>query len=192
MFTEYGHAEIRWQDTKYILSPSFINIAKLGSPKEIIDDFKIFVEASAVWKFIIATSVLNACSDKEIPESLIGKVKFSDKQQRFMYVKPSHDLDMFNDVIVLAEHLLLHGICGKVEKKSKGGGERLEEFDAYEYMEIARINLEQTPEQASNMTMTEFIRLANRKFPPEKSDAPDEELDSQLLDWFNNENNGVH
>ncbi len=108
-----------------------------------------------------------------------------------MYVKPSHDLDMFNDVIVLAEHLLLHGICGKVEEKTKGKGEKLDEFDAYEYMEMARINLGQTPEQASNMTMTEFIRLAQRKHPPEKSDAPDEELDSQLLDWFN-DNNGVH
>ncbi len=186
MLTEYGHAQISWNGVNYTLSPSFINISKIGSPKEIIDDFKSFIESSGVWKFIIATSVLNACSDKELPESLLGKVKFSDNQNRFMYVKPNHNMDMFNDAIVLAEHLLIHGICGKSD--SKGNGDRVEEFDACAFIEDARIHLGQTSEQAENMTMTEFIRLVKRKFPAEESDAPNEELDTQLLDWFNQEN----
>ena len=176
MLTEYGHVGVRWQDTQYVLSPSFINISKLGSPKEIIDDFKQFIESNDIWKFIIATGVLNACSDKEIPESLIGKVKFSNRHKRFMYVKPSHDMDMFNDVIVLAEHLLLHGVCGKSDSEKKGKGEKLEEFDAYSFMEMARVHLDQTSEQAANMTMTEFIRMINAKFPAEESDAPSERV----------------
>lgn len=187
MLTEYGHARIRWQGVEYTLSPSLLNISKLGSPTEIIEDFKQFIEASVIWKFIIATRVIDACSDIEIPESLLGSVKFSETKNRFMYVQPSHGLPMINDVIVLAEHLLIHGVCGKSDS-SKSTGEPLKEFDAYKMMELARVHLELSSGDAANLTMTEMHRMMKVKFPAEESDQPDAELDSQLLDWFNKEN----
>lgn len=190
MLTEYGHTKVRWQGKEYTLSPSLINISKLGTPTEIIEDFKQFIEASVIWKFIIATRLIDACSDVEIPDSLIGTVKYSENKNKFLYVQPSHGLPMMNDVIVLAEHLFIHGICGKV-KDSKKSGEPLTEFDSYKIMELARVHLDLSAEEASKMTMTEFFRMMQVKFPPEKDDKPDPELDSQLLDWFNS-NNEVH
>lgn len=190
MLTQYGHVKIRWQDKDYVLSPNLINMSKLGTPKEIIEDFKQFIEASVIWKFIIASRIVDACSDTEIPEGLIGAVKYSKNKNRFMYVQPKHGLPMINDVIVLAEHLYIHGICGKLES-NKSKGEKIEEFDPYKIMEMARVHLEVSAEEASKMTMTEFLRMVRVKFPPEESDRPSEELDAQLQQWFA-EQNEVH
>ena len=189
MLTAYGHAKIEWGDKVFNLSPSFVNIAKIGNPKEIIETFKDFVSATnLIVKFSIALNVLECCSDKEIPRTLTGGVKFSDKQQKFMIISPAHGEAMVSDIITLAEHCLIHGVCGKV--KSKGKGEPVKEFDAYSYMELARIHLPNvTLDDASKMTMTEFLRLMDAKFPTERNEneaSPDEEL--ALFEWINNDN----
>lgn len=187
MLTAYGHAQIEWQGDKYRLAPTFANIAKLGSPVEIVELFKSFISPGAAWhKFNIAVSVLNACSDKPIPEKLIGFVKFSDRQQRFMYHQPSHGLPMFNDAITLAEHCLLHGICGKIDKK--GDGDPLKEFDAMAFIELARIHLDMDRKESSELTMTEFCRLMEVKFPPAKEDGLSAEENDDMLAWFKEQN----
>ena len=49
MLLGYGHAEIEWQGVKYRLAPSFANIAKLGSPIEIVELFTSFIAPGANW-----------------------------------------------------------------------------------------------------------------------------------------------
>ncbi len=192
MLTQYGHVGIEWRGVDYTLSPTFANIAKLGSPAEIIDDFQSFItQVNPVFKFNQALIIINACSDIPLPEALTGKIKFSNKRKKFMYVKPLHQLPMFDDVITLAEHCLIHGICGKSKKKSTSGAP-LKEFDAYAYMELARIHLGMSAAEAENMTMTEFARMMDAKFPPELNEnEASEELSEDMLNWFN-EQNKVH
>ncbi len=190
MLTQYGHVGIEWAGVNYTLSPTFANIAKLGSPAEIIDSFKSFiVETDPVWKFQKAIVVVNACADMPLPDSLTGRIKYSNKRKKFMYVKPNHQLPMFNDIITLAEHCLEHGICGKVSRIIGEEGDPLREFDAYGYMELARIHLGMNAEEARNMTMTEFARMMRAKFPPEvdENKAPAEDVDD-MVDWFNEQN----
>ena len=190
MMTKYGHVCIEWGGVEYRLTPSLKNIATIGSPKEIVDDFKRFLSCGPVWRFAIALGVVNACSDKELPESLTGSVAFGKTKSNLMYVKPKHDLDMFNDITVLGEHLFIHGVCGRTDEK--GGGKPMESFDAYEIMEIARCHLDLPSEEAKNLTMTEFSRMMKAKFPSEKKEdriSPDE--DAAMLAWFE-KNNGVH
>ena len=191
MLTAYGHAEIEWQGDIYRLAPTFSNISKLGSPVEIVELFKSFTSPGAAWhKFNIAVSVLNACCDKPIPESLIGRVKFSDRQQRFMYVQPSHGLPMLHDTIAFAEHLLLHGVCGKVE--SSGDGEPMKEFDAYSFIELARVHLDMSRDESASLTMTEFCRVMATKFPPPKQEGITVEENDDMLAWFKEQNKEVH
>ena len=191
MLTAYGHARIEWEGRVFNLSPSFVNIAKIGTPPEIIETFKDFVSTThLITKFSIALNVLECCSDAELPRELTGGVKFSERQNRFLIVNPAHGQAMVSDIITLAEHCLVHGVCGKVE--SKGKGEPVTEFDAYSYMELARIHLNLSLDDASRMTMTEFLRLMEAKFPPERNEneasAKDE---ADLLEWFNS-NNKAH
>lgn len=187
MLTAYGHVKIEWGDKVFNLSPSFVNIAKIGSPKEIINTFTDFIGATnLIVKFSIALNVLNCCSDTELPEKLTGGVKFSDKQQKFMIVNPAHGEAMIGDVITLAEHCLLHGICGKSKTENKTG-DPIKEFDAYSFMELARVHLNLSLDDASQMTMTEFSRMMDAKFPPEKNqdDKPSAEEQKSMLEYFN-------
>jgi len=191
MLLAYGHAEIEWQGVKYCLAPTFANIAKIGTPKEIIDDFKAFISTNSFWyKFSIAINVLNACCDKEIPVELTGEIKFSEWNNKFLYSKPSHGLPMINDVMILAEHCLLHGVCGKSERE-ESNGEPLEYFNAYEFMELARVHLGLSANEASNMTMTEFVRMMDAKFPEDKNKQIEEDERNDLFNWLE-EKNKVH
>ncbi len=185
MLVNYGHASISWQGEKYTISPTFANIAKIGTPTEIIDDFKSFISTVNVWhKFNISLVVLNACSDKPIPSSLTGSMKFSERQQKFLYSTPAHGLPMLNDIIVLAEHCFLHGVCGKSNKK--GNGDPIDSFDPYEFMELARVHLGLSVEESGNMTMTEFVRMTDAKFPPERNGEITVKETDDLIDWLEN------
>tara|TARA_R110000823_G_scaffold66289_1_gene155252 strand:- start:102 stop:680 length:579 start_codon:yes stop_codon:yes gene_type:complete len=192
MLTAYGHVKIEWGDRVFNLVPSFVNIAKLGSPQEIIETFQDFIASNnLIVKFSIALNILECCSDVEIPRALTGGVKFSDRLNKFMIVNPLHGDAMINDVITLAEHCLIHGVCGKIESK-KGTGEAVTEFDAYSFMELARIHLNLSLADASQMTMTEFLRMMEAKFPPEKNgDQPTIEDETNMLEWFKT-NNKAH
>lgn len=188
MLTSYGHAKIEWNGDTYCLSPTFVNMAKIGSPTEIIEDFKSFITTSSfAHKFNIALNVINSCSDKPLPEELTGRMQFSEWQQKSLYVKPKHGLPMAKDIITLAEHCFIHGICGKSDKKTTSG-EPLKEFDAYAFMELARVHLGLSSIEASNMTMTEFSRMMDAKFPPEQSDHPTVDESNDMLAWFESQN----
>ena len=192
MLTAYGHVKIEWGDKVFNLSPSFVNIAKLGTPTEIIETFKDFIGATnLIMKFSIALNVLKCCSDIEIPERLTGGVKYSERLGKFMIVNPAHGEAMISDVITLAEHCFIHGVCGKVpEDEQPNTGKQIKEFDAYAFMELARVHLELSLSDASQMTMTEFIRMMNIKFPPDK-DKPTLKEERDMVAWFY-ENNEVH
>lgn len=185
MLVQYGHGEITWQGVKYRLAPTFANISKLGTPSEIVDNFKRFMTTcSAVWKFDHALFVLNTCMNKPLPADLTGRAEMSERLGKLVYRKPRHDLPMFYDVIALAEHCLLHGVCGDVDQSGRSTGEAIKEFDALEYIEMARIHFGFSSEEASNMTMTEFIRMFNAKFPPEKDKGPTPEQEDAMLATF--------
>ncbi len=191
MLTAYGHTKIEWGEKVFILSPTFSNIAKIGTPTEIIDTFKQFISSThLVTKFSIALNILKCCSEPELPFAFTGGVKFSNRQDRFMITHPSHGKDMINDVIVLAEHCLIHGICGKIERESKG--EPVTEFDAYSFMELARVHLGLSSDEAGNMTMTEFSRMMEAKFPPEKNENIGNLKEQQEMAAWLKEQNKVH
>jgi len=187
MLLAYGHAEIEWQGEKYRLAPTFANIAKLGTPIEIVELFKSFSNTDIVWyKFTAAINILNACSDKYIPNELVGYVEFDDDQDRFIYHHPCHGLPMLDDVITLANHCLLHGIIGKIDKKIDG--EPMTEFDAYAFIELARVHLDMSRDEAAGLTMTEFVRMMNVKFPPKKEEGLSVEENDEMLAWFKEQN----
>lgn len=205
MHTTYGHVKIGYGGDDYILSPSLKNIASLGTPIEIIETFKDFVNPSTptFYKLIIAFKVLDCCSDRPIPDEILGVLKFNEDKNQFEYISPAHSSDMSNDALVLAEHCLIHGICGKVDNKEKESGEPLDSFDPYEYIETARVCLDIPLSEASDMTMTEFVRMMKMKIKisgyksssnasnasKEPELTPGEEL--AMIEAFN-KGNGVH
>lgn len=169
MLTGYGHAKIHFKDQVFNLVPSFANMAKLGTPKEIIEMFGFLLDDSPWYvKFDVSLTVLEACAGEALPVELTGKVEVSGWTKAISYFGPKNNLNMLTDVIVLATHCLKHGICGDVETEGGGNSEKLEEFDAYSYIEMALEHLNASREEAATMTMTEFVRRMRAKYPDNK------------------------
>lgn len=192
MLTAYGFGCIKFGGDEYKLSPTFTNISKLGTPQEIIELFRDFIGAtSAMSQYLLGVQVLNACCEPMLPESLIGRVKPSVRGNGLVYVQPSHGKPMFEDVITLAHHCLKHGICGAVEQDEddEPTGEPIKEFDAYHYMELARTHLGLSLDDASNMTMTEFVRMMQIKFPPKRNEnRVSKKEEKEMLAWIEEQN----
>ena len=71
--------------------------------------------------------------------------------------------------VLIARHLMQHGMCGK----AKPGGEQPAErgrysatFDAAEYIATARVHLGMSAAYAEALSMTELQQLLDIKFPP--------------------------
>ncbi|KLW57553.1 hypothetical protein SK56_02174 [Enterobacter sp. MGH128] len=76
-----------------------------------------------------------------------------------------------NDIIVLAQHLMQHGIVGKAKVRQlqrHETGERTTEFKAFDYISAARSHFGMSRDEASKLTMTEFQMLLAAKYPEQK------------------------
>ena len=69
-----------------------------------------------------------------------------------------------SEQVVIARHLMHHGIVGKA-KPSKGGGQYSDRFDAAEYIAAARVHLGLSSADAEALSMTEFQTMLAMKYP---------------------------
>lgn len=160
LLKEYGHGCIEYGDVKYIIVPSFINISAIGTPEEIINTVKGLHSDDPLDVYSSAFSILQSCCDKDFPRELFGDLSMTDDGINKLDVSP----EQVNDLIVLANHCVLHGIVGKVDFKG-GEGEPLTEFDAYEYIDLAVEHFNLSYDEAARMTMTQFVRRMRTKYP---------------------------
>ncbi|MFG7475869.1 DUF6246 family protein, partial [Enterobacter hormaechei] len=82
-----------------------------------------------------------------------------------------------NDIIVLAQHLMQHGVVGKAKVRQlqrHETGERTTEFKAFDYISAARSHFGMNRAEASQLTMTEFQMLLAAKYPDQKGFTRDE------------------
>lgn len=72
--------------------------------------------------------------------------------------------------VILARHLMLHGMVGKARPDSTEPAKRgayTPRFDADEYIAAAEVHLGMSRADAAALSMTEFQRRFEMKFPPE-------------------------
>jgi hypothetical protein len=76
--------------------------------------------------------------------------------------------------IILARHLMQHGICGKAKPTdSVGSGKFSDRFEAAEFVSAARVHLGLSSADAEALSMTEFQTMLDMKFPDKnKRDVP--------------------
>jgi len=78
-----------------------------------------------------------------------------------------------DEQIIIARHLMQHGICGRPEGEAgqEGGGRYSESFKAGEFITLARSSLEMSAADAAALSMTELQQLMAVKFPPQEGAA---------------------
>lgn len=158
----YGHGQIKFEGELYTFIPSFYNMSKIGDPDHIVDIYKILVDNESPWyaRFDAAMVVLNSCCDKAIPKEMTGHI--TDELDYSINDNPERAVSM----IEVAINLMYHGISGDIKSESKG--DPISEFDPYEYIELATQHLSFNQDEAANMSMTQFVRSMQAKYPEAK------------------------
>ena len=157
MLVECGFARAQMPDgQEYTFRPSFARIAALGSPSGIV---QVYADLHGPQASRTAGYVLAVLCDQDDPTPLIG---WYDAYGWHPGAMPAAEQ------VILARHLMHHGIIGKA-KPGKGGGQYAPEFHAAEYVAAARVHLGLSTADAESLSMTEFQTAFEMKFPEAKA-----------------------
>nr|DAZ58998.1 MAG TPA: hypothetical protein [Caudoviricetes sp.] len=113
----------------------------------------------------MSMQVLQACCEDDLTP-MIGEWK---GWSRYVVYRPGQMPK--NDIIVLAQHLMQHGVVGKAKVRQlqrNETGEKTSEFKAFDYISAARSHFGMDRAEASQLTMTEFQMLLAAKYPDQK------------------------
>ncbi|HEM8560991.1 TPA: hypothetical protein U2Q33_000761 [Citrobacter farmeri] len=181
----------------YLLRPSFEAMNRIGSPSEIVQayatihgsDALALIELCAInhgrfsaWlspamnriaeKILSqAMHVLQACCDEDL-YPMIGEWK---GWKHCVVYRPGKMPK--NDIIVMAQHLMQHGVIGKAKVRRlqrHESNETTSEFRPFDYISSARSHFSMTREEACRLTMTEFTLMLAAKYPEQKGFTRDE------------------
>ncbi|HRI16896.1 MAG TPA: DUF6246 family protein [Burkholderiaceae bacterium] len=178
MLVECGLLRVTAGDgTEATFRPSLGRIASLDTPNGLVD---LFARLHGPLAHQVAPEILAGLCDPEDCEalsSLIGEPEPAPQgvEWRGGAIPPS-------ERVILARHLMLHGMVGKAKPGGESKAERGDysgAFHALEYITAARVHLGMSAEEAEALSMTEFQRLFEMKFPekdqPGYADAPTRE-----------------
>lgn len=155
---------------EWTFRPSFARIAALGSPEEIVAIYAALHGPDAAQQ---AADVLACLCDQEDPTPLIGWRDWNGWHDGLM--PPA-------ERVIIARHLMRHGIIGKASPGKPGEGKFSNRFDAAEYISAARVHLGLSSADAEALSMSEFQTMLEMKFPTKpKRDVPTRaEYDAQM------------
>lgn len=177
MLVECGFVRAMASDGReFTFTPSLGRVAALGNPHEIVALYAALHGAKAETE---AAYVLAGLCDQEDPASLIG---WHDDALRW------HDGEMpAAERVIIAKHLMQHGIVGKARPAASGSGKFSDTFHASEYIAAARVHLGLSSADAEALSMTEFQTMLEMKFPEAVGAAPNvptpEEYDARMAEF---------
>ena len=157
MLVECGFARATAADgTEWTFTPSLGRIAALGSPHEIVELYAALHGPHAAQA---ATYVLAGLCDQDDPTPLIG---WRDESGYHAGAMPA------SEQIIMARHLMQHGIVGTAKPGQAGDGQYSDQFKAAEYISAACVHLGLSRADAEALSMTEFQTMFAMKFPSQE------------------------
>lgn len=174
MLVECGFTRVMLGDgSEWTFTPSFARITALGDPFEIV---RIFGALHGDGAPQAAAYVLAVLCDQEDATPLTGWHELPTEQKGPLTWHPGAMPD--SEMVIIARHLMQHGICGQSRPAPDGDEQRdgkfSDRFDAAEFVAAARVHLGMSAADAEALSMTEFQRLLDQKFPDRnrKRDVP--------------------
>ncbi len=208
---EIGECLITLGDRDYFFRPSFVNMSRIGDPKEIVnafyhlhnDEFTDLVTKAVEayghvpqWLMNYVTrpqfskqavysamNVLTACCDDDITP-LTGELR-PGKTGKWTFVYRAGEMPI-SDMVLIAQSLIQHGIIGKAKVRKlqrHESGQATSEFMAVDYIVAAQTHFGMGEEEASRLTMTKFQMLLAAKYPDQKGFTR-EEYDAVADDYL--------
>jgi hypothetical protein len=181
MLVECGFVRACTHDgTEFTFTPSCGRITRLGDPQLIVSTYAGLFGPRAAQE---AAFVLACLCEHDDPSPLIG---WADEHGEHPGAMPAAEQ------IILARHLMQHGIAGKA-RPDKGDGKFSDRFDAAEYISAARVHLGLSSADAEALSMTEFQTMFEMKFPGQgekKRDVPSREEYDAAMKAYQEKNRG--
>ncbi|MDO8251399.1 MAG: DUF6246 family protein [Rhodoferax sp.] len=171
MLVECGFVRAVASDgAEFTFRPSLARIASLGTPQEIVSLYAGLHGPRAAQD---GAYVLACLADQDDVTPLVG---WTDEQGAHAGLMP------LDEQIIIARHLMQHGIVGKA-KPGTGGGEYSDSFKAAEYIAAACVHLGLSRQDAEGLSMTEFQTMFEMKFPDSKAkEVPGREAYKAFMD----------
>lgn len=202
-FTPVGEVLITFNGRRYKLRPSFINLARIGSPQEIIDCFNVAFSDRALREIDRVSSksycfkamsgfsatmlsgclkVVSSCCDDDLPKELTGFKDLDAGYGKWRYFRGGLSPV---DLVVLARHLLDFGMIGKPMHRSGDGDAKEEGFDPMRFIAFAATPAEsgglgKSMSDARDLTMIEFQALYDSTHPEIRQKSEQKEKDKKL------------
>lgn len=174
MLVECGLVRVTAGDgTEATFRPSLGRIAALASPPGIVE---LYVRLYGPQAEAAASDVLAGLCDPDDLEALpalIGGLHIHDAANASFDEAVPAQMPA-NDRVLIARHLMLHGMVGKARPGAHAPAEKGEysaTFDADEYIAAAEVHLGMSRADAADLSMTEFQRRFEMKFPPDPNAA---------------------
>jgi hypothetical protein len=142
------------EGVEFTFTPSLGRIAALGSPPEIVG---LYADLHGPRAQASATYIMAILCDQDDPTPLIG---WHDEALN-LHAGAMPPVER----VIIAKHLMQHGIIGKARPETKGDGEFSDSFHAAEYIAAARVHLGLSSADAEALSMTEFQTMLEMKFP---------------------------
>lgn len=166
MLTETGLVRITAPDgTEWVFRPSLGRIAALATPQGIVS---IYADLHGPRAEVEAAYVLTCLCDPGGGDvlALVGHWEpepFLGKGGGFQAIRVP-GLMPPGEQVLIARHLMRHGIIGKA-KPGSADGKFSDQFNAAEYIMAARVHLGLSGRDAEAISMTEFQMMFEMKFP---------------------------
>ena len=194
---EFSISDSRDGGRDYLLRPSFGAMTRVGSPTEIVQAYAIIYGNDVARLIEVCTGTLGRFPDWLSPSFNRVAEKLLSTSMLILQARCDDDLTPMigewkgwrscvvyrpgqmpkSDIIVLAQHLMQHGVVGKAKvrqlQRHETGG-RTTEFKAFDYISAARSHFGLNRSEASQLTMTEFQMLLVAKYPDQKGFTRDE------------------
>lgn len=163
MLVECGFVRaITGDGAEFSFRPSLARIAALGPPHEIV---ALYARLHGPDAPKAAAYVLAGLCDQDDPASLIGWHEDGiDASGRHAPRWVEGEMPEAEQIII-ARHLMQHGIVGKARPDRAGDGAFTDRFDAAEFIAAARVHLGLSTEDAEALSMTELQGLLEMKYP---------------------------
>lgn len=163
MLVEFGHVCVTLADGReFSFTPSFRRIASLGDAEAIVS---LYIALHGPDAYREAPYILSCLCDQEDPTPAVGWHEMGEDGPVWRDGAINR-----GDQVILARHLMRHGIVGKSKPDQQGTGKYSARFDVAEYVSAARVHLGLSAAEAESMSMTEFQCLLEMKYPQAKEE----------------------
>lgn len=174
--TAIGEIGIVYSGQSFTLRPSLYNMQQIGTPEEIAETVQLVISAKCrmlaglppeLPELYACEKVIGCCSDADIPADVFGQPELVTLENGLSEMRWQNGAETYEAMVGIAQALMVSGIAGapNADRVKTRKSTEQKPFDPLEYIGVIIAHLGMSTADAWQMTMIEFQRAFDAKFP---------------------------